>query len=185
MKVQATALANAFIIDPVKFEDDRGFFTEAWKQDVATQYGIVDVFTGTNISSNRYKGTLRGLHAQKAPHAQAKLVRCVKGAILDVIVDVRPESPTYCQWIAVELTADNLRTLYVPTGFLHGFQTLVDDTTVLYQVSAPYHPQSETGARFDDPAFGIEWPDASTRILSDKDQCWPRFEKTLTAVSSI
>ena len=185
MKFQETKLADALVIEPIKFEDDRGFFTEAWKQDVAAQHGVSEVFTGTNISSNRYKGTLRGLHAQKAPYAQAKLVRCVHGAIVDVIVDIRPNSPTYCQWIAVELTAENLRTLYVPTGFLHGFQTLVDDTTVLYQVSASYHPQSELGARFDDPAFGIDWPAAPTRVLSDKDQAWPRFETSLTSLSQV
>lgn len=182
MKFQETALPDAFVIDVTKFEDERGFFVEAWRQDLAAQHGIQDIFTGSNISSNRYKGTLRGLHAQKEPHAQAKLVRCIQGAIMDVIVDIRPESPAYLKWIAVDLTAENLRVLYVPAGFLHGFQTLVDDTTVMYQVTGSYHPQSEIGARFDDPAFNITWPDAATRTLSDKDQKWPKFEPQLIRV---
>jgi len=179
MKFQETALAGAFIIDVTRFEDERGFFVEAWRQDLADQAGIHESFTGTNISSNRYQGTLRGLHAQKEPQAQAKLVRCIQGAILDVIVDIRPDSPTYLQWLSVELSAENLSTLFVPKGFLHGFQTLVDDSTVMYQVSGLYHPQSEIGARFDDPAFQIAWPEADERILSEKDQHWPRFEPLL------
>lgn len=179
MKFQETALKDALIIELTKFEDDRGYFVEAWRQDLAEQYGLQEVFTGINMSSNKYKGTLRGLHAQQEPNAQAKLVRCLQGAIVDVIVDIRPESPTYLKWIAVELTEDNLRMLYVPKGFLHGFQTLVDDTTVMYQVNGKYHPQSEIGARFDDPAFNIRWPEVTERTLSDKDQNWPRFEPVL------
>ena len=179
MKFQETKLSGAFIIDVTKFEDDRGFFVEAWRQDLAMQAGIQETFTGTNISSNRYLGTLRGMHAQREPHAQAKLVRCIQGAIVDVIVDIRPDSPTYLQWISVELNAENLRTIFVPKGFLHGFQTLVNDTTVLYQVSGSYHPQSEIGARFDDPTFRITWPEVNERILSEKDQNWPRFEPLL------
>jgi len=179
MKFQETALRDALLIDLKKFEDERGWFAEAWRQDLAEKQGIPDNLCGINMSSNRYKGTLRGLHAQKEPHAQAKLVRCLQGAIVDVIVDIRPDSPTYLKWIAVELTAENMRMLYVPTGFLHGFQTLVDDTTVMYQVSGQYHPQSEIGARFDDPAFNIAWPDAAERVISDKDQQWPRFEPHL------
>jgi dTDP-4-dehydrorhamnose 3,5-epimerase len=182
MKFQETELRDALIIDLTKFEDERGYFVEAWRQDLAEKQGILDNFTGINMSFNRDKGTLRGLHAQKAPHAQAKLVRCLKGAIMDVIVDIRPDSPTYLKWISVELTGENLRILYVPEGFLHGFQTLADDTTVMYQVSGLYHPQSEIGACFDDPAFNIVWPDATARIISDKDQKWPHFEPQLARI---
>jgi dTDP-4-dehydrorhamnose 3,5-epimerase len=179
MKFQETALPEAFIIDVTKFEDERGFFVEAWRQDLAAEHGISEVFTGTNISNNRHQGTLRGLHSQQEPHAQAKLVRCTQGAILDVIVDIRPESPTYLQWLSVELSAENLRMLYVPKGFLHGFQTLVDDSTVMYQVNGQYHPQAEIGARFDDPAFNITWPALAERTLSEKDQKWPPFKPML------
>lgn len=182
MKFQETELRDALLIDLTRYEDERGYFVEAWRQDLAEQQGITDHFTGINMSSNRYKGTLRGLHAQKSPHAQAKLVRCLKGAIMDVIVDIRPESPTYLKWIAVELSEENLRMLYVPEGFLHGFQTLVDDSTVMYQVSGLYHPQSEIGARYDDPAFNIVWPQAAERIISDKDEKWPRFDPQLARI---
>ena len=180
MKFQTTQLPDALIIDVQKFEDERGYFVEAWRGDLATQQGITENFTGINMSYNRFKGTLRGLHAQREPHAQAKLVRCTQGAIVDVIVDIRPESPTYLQWIAVELSADNMRMLYVPKGFLHGFQTLVEDSAVMYQVSGVYHPQSEMGASFDDPAFNITWPEVASRTISDKDQAWPRFEPSLS-----
>jgi dTDP-4-dehydrorhamnose 3,5-epimerase len=172
MKFQETRLSGAFVLEATKFEDERGYFIEAWKQDLAAQHGILENFTGTNISFNKQPGTLRGMHAQQEPHAQAKLVRCMQGAILDVIVDIRPDSLTYLKWVAVELTAENL----------HGFQTLSSDTTVMYQVSASYHPESEIGARFDDPAFSITWPNMATPILSEKDQHWPAFASRLTRV---
>lgn len=168
-----TLLSGAYIVDLKRIEDDRGFFSEAWKSEVALQYGIDVSFNRTNISFNRFAGTLRGLHAQKAPYEEAKLVRCMKGAIYDAIVDFRSDSPTYLQWFGVELTAENHRALYVPQGFLHGFQTLVNDTEVFYQVAGSYKPDAEIGLRFDDPALNIEWPTASERILSPKDQQWP------------
>ena len=184
MKFQETALKDAFIIEVNRFADERGYFAEVWREDLAALNGISDHFSGANLSYNRHAGTIRGLHAQKSPYAQTKLVRCVQGRIQDVIVDIRPESPTFRQWISVDLSAENLRMLYVPKGFLHGFQTLEDHTTVMYQVSGQYHPESELGARYDDPAFGIDWmalnPTGSVSgpklILSDKDQAWPLFE---------
>lgn len=176
MIFQETKLKGAFIIDIEKIEDERGFFAEGWKKDVAAQYGITEEFTRTNISNNRLKDTLRGLHSQREPFAEAKLVRCIKGSIFDVAVDIRPGSPTFAQWIGAELSADNHRMLYIPRGFLHGFQTLEADTTVFYQVAGSYKSDAERGARYDDPAFGIEWPQATERILSQKDQQWPSFE---------
>ena len=118
---------------------------------------------------------MRGLHFQRPPHAETKIVRCTRGAIYDVIVDLRPASPTHKQWLGVELTADNRRMLYVPEGFAHGYQTLVDDTEIFYQVSAFYTPEAEGGVRWDDPAFGIEWPDSESPLLSDKDRTWPDY----------
>src|SRR5690606_1245417 len=125
-------------------------------------------------SLTRKAGTLRGMHFQRAPHAEDKLVRCARGAIWDAIVDLRPDSPTYCRWIGVELSEANGRMLLVPKGFAHGFVTLADDVVVTYQVSESYTPASEAGARHDDPAFGIEWP-VEVRSMSDKDRNWPDF----------
>lgn len=175
MIFQETKLAGAFIIEVVPFEDERGYFAEGWKDDVARQHGVDVVFNRSNIAYNHKKYTLRGMHTQRSPHSEAKLVRCTRGAIYDVIVDIRPDSPTYLQWISVELTGENGRLLYVPRNFLHGYQTLEDKTEVFYHVSGNYHPEAEQGARFDDPAFGIEWPDAPDRIMSAKDQSWQLF----------
>ena len=172
---QATALPGAYVIDPRRFGDERGFFSEAWKPADALAAGIIHSFVRTNVSFSVPAGTLRGLHAQAGEAAEAKLVRCIRGAIVDVIVDIRPDSPAYCQWIAVELTAENRQWLYVPAGFLHGFQTLVNDTEVLYQTSNIYAPEAEIGARYNDPAFNIIWPGPAEKTLSDKDTRWPDF----------
>jgi dTDP-4-dehydrorhamnose 3,5-epimerase len=128
-----------------------------------------------NLSLSERRGTLRGLHYQVAPYQEAKLMRCVRGGIYDVIVDLRPESPTYKQWLSVELTADNRKALYIPEGFAHGYQTLADNTEVLYPVSQFYTPGAERGIRWNDPTFAIEWPTTETLILSEKDKCWPDF----------
>lgn len=176
MIFRETRLPGAFIIDVERFEDERGFFAEGWKQEEAEKYGISAVFNRSNISYNRNKGTLRGMHAQRAPYAEAKLIRCPRGAVFDVIVDIRPDSATYLQWEGVELNAENRRMLYVPRGLLHGFQTLVDDTEVFYQVAGTYRPDQEVGARYDDPAFNIDWPIPEAPTLSPKDQNWPPFE---------
>lgn len=170
-----TKLQNAYIIDLQKFEDSRGFFARAWCQKEFEAQGLVAQVVQTNVSYNKQQGTLRGLHYQAAPYGETKLVRCVRGAIYDVIVDLRPDSPTYKQWLGVELTAENHRTLYVPAGFGHGFQTLVDDTEVTYQVSEFYTPTAERGLRYNDPAFGIVWL-LEVNVISDKDRNWADYE---------
>jgi dTDP-4-dehydrorhamnose 3,5-epimerase len=171
----ATELKDAFIIDLDRREDNRGFFARTWGQDLFEQQGLVARVVQANMSYNHTRGTLRGMHFQKAPYAETKLVRCVRGAIYDVIIDLRPDSPSYKRWIGVELTADNRRALYVPEGFAHGFQTLEDHSDVMYQVSQFYTPGSEGGVRYNDPAFDIQWP-LPVSIISDKDQRWPDFE---------
>jgi dTDP-4-dehydrorhamnose 3,5-epimerase len=155
-------------------EDNRGFFARVWADDEFAAHGLVSRVVQMNLSYNRVAGTLRGMHFQHAPYAETKLVRCIRGAIYDVIIDLRPDSPTYKRWIGVKLTAANRLALYVPEGFAHGFQTLEDDTEVFYQVSQYYTPSAEGGVRYDDPAFGIEWPLPVTEI-SEKDKRWPLF----------
>lgn len=167
-------LAGAYLIDLEKRADDRGFFARTWCRNEFRAQGLVEEFVQANVSYNRRKGTLRGMHYQLAPHEEVKLVRCTRGRIYDAIVDLRPGSPTYLQWIGVELSAANYRMLYVPAGFAHGFQTLEDETEVTYQVSAFYAPQAERGARYDDPAFGIQWP-LPVEVISEKDRTWPDF----------
>lgn len=172
MIFEPTRLAGAYIIDLERREDERGFFARVWCGEEFARHDLETRVAQVNLSHNRLQGTLRGMHFQHPPHAETKLVRCVRGAIYDVIIDLRPSSPTYREWIGVELTADNRRALFVPEGFAHGFQTLVDDSDVMYQVSAPYSPGAEGGVRFDDPAFGISWPLPVTMITA-KDQGWP------------
>jgi dTDP-4-dehydrorhamnose 3,5-epimerase len=169
-----TKLPGAYIIDIQKLEDTRGFVARAWCQKEFAAHGLSPCLVQANISWNKRQGTLRGMHYQVAPYAEAKLVRCTRGAIYDVIIDVRPNSPTYKQWIGVELRADNYKLLYVPEYFAHGFQTLEDNTEVTYQVSQFYAPGSERGTRYNDPAFGIEWPIA-VHVISDKDKSWPDY----------
>lgn len=169
-----TGLGEACIIDLEKYEDQRGFFARAWCQREFEEHGLVPRVVQTNVSYNKYKGTLRGMHYQRAPYAETKLVRCTRGAIYDVIIDLRPDSPTYKQWLGVELTAANYRMLYVPEGFAHGFQTLMDEVEVIYQVSQFYTPEAEGGLRYNDPAFGIDWP-LEVQVISDKDKNWPDY----------
>lgn len=162
------------MIEPERLEDERGFFARAWCQREFESHGLSPRLVQCDISFNTKKGTLRGMHYQVAPHEEAKLVRCTMGAIYDVIINLRPDLPTFKQWVAVELTANNRRMLYVPEGFAHGFQTLVDHTEVSYQMTEFYHPESARGVRWDDPAFAIEWPLADP-ILSEKDRTYPDF----------
>ena len=167
-------LKGAFIIEPERLEDERGFFGRTFCQEEFRAHGLNPRLVQCNISFNKKKGTLRGMHYQIAPHEEAKLVRCTMGAIYDVIIDVRADSPTFKQWVAVELTVENRRMLHVPEGFAHGFQTLADNTEVFYQMSEFYHPECARGVRWNDPAFGIEWPD-DERIISAGDQQYPDF----------
>jgi dTDP-4-dehydrorhamnose 3,5-epimerase len=172
---QETPIAGSFLLDLELIEDERGFFAQAWQRDEAAAHGIEDDFNRANISFNRKKGTVRGLHAQKGDASEIKLVQCIRGRIFDVLVDIRPESATFGQWFGAELTADNHRMLYIPQGCLHGFQTLEDNAEVFYRVIGNYQPALEIGARYDDPMFGIVWPTVEERILSVKDENWPRF----------
>jgi len=169
-----TKLKGAYLIDIEKREDSRGFFARSWCQNEFKAHGLVEAMIQANVSYNSHKGTLRGMHYQSAPYGEAKLVRCVRGAIHDVIVDLRPESPTYKEWIGVDLTSANYRMLYVPASFAHGFVTLADDTEVNYQVSQLYTPNAERGVRWNDPLFGIEWP-LEAGVISEKDASWPDY----------
>ncbi len=169
-----TRLAGAFILEPEKQEDDRGFFARTWCQRELEAHGLNPRLVQCSISFNKKKGTLRGLHFQSAPHEEAKLVRCTMGAIYDVILDLRGHSPTFKEHVAVVLSAENRKMLYVPEGLAHGFQTLEDHTEVFYQMSEFYVPASAGGVRWDDPAFGIQWP-AADRIISERDRSYPDF----------
>lgn len=169
-----TVLPGATIVDIERREDARGYFGRTYCEREFKANGLPTRMVQTNMSLTRHAGTLRGMHYQLAPDAEDKLVRCVQGAIWDAIVDIRPESPTYCQSIGVELSETNGRMLLVPKGFAHGFVTLTDNTAITYQVSAFYAPQSERGARHDDPAFAIDWP-VPILDMSDKDRNWPDF----------
>lgn len=175
-----TDLEGAFIIDLERIEDDRGFFARAWSRNEFEEHGLETRVAQCNLSFNKRRGTLRGMHLQRPPHAEVKLVRCTRGAIYDVIIDLRKESPSYERWIGVELTEDNGRMLYVPEGFAHGFQTLADDTESFYMVSEFYTPSAEAGVRWDDPAFGIEWPLGEPTEISEKDKNWPDYRGSST-----
>ncbi|GHA80244.1 dTDP-4-dehydrorhamnose 3,5-epimerase [Pontibacter akesuensis] len=169
-----TKLKGAFILDVKRLEDERGFFGRSFCQNEFEEHGLSANVRQTNVSYNKKKGTLRGMHMQLAPNEESKLVRCTRGAIYDVIIDMRPDSETYKQWIGVELTADNYRMLFVPEGFAHGFITLEDNTDVTYQVTEFYTPGAERGIRWNDPAFNIEWP-IEPVVISEKDQAHPDF----------
>lgn len=167
-----TTLSGAFIIDLERREDHRGFFARAFCQNEFTDHGLKPVIAQANVAFNKRKGTLRGMHFQFPPSAETKLVRCTRGAILDIIVDLRPESRTYLQHVAVELSADNHRALYVPERFAHGYQVLEDVTETSYQVGEFYAPEAEGGLRYDDPRLGLTWPLPVTEI-TEKDRSFP------------
>ncbi len=174
MIFKETELKGAFIIELEKREDVRGFFARTWCKNEFESHGLNTNFVQANMSYNKKKGTLRGMHYQISPYEEIKLVRCTKGAIYDVIIDLRPDSPTYKKWIGVELTTKNYKMLYVPENFAHGLITLDDNTEVSYQVSQFYSPGSECGARYNDPAFGIKWP-LDVQVISDKDKNWADY----------
>ena len=169
-----TTLKGAFLIDPERREDERGFFARTWCQREFESHGVREQWVQCNISFNRKKGTLRGLHYQTPPYEEAKLIRCTRGAVYDVIIDLRPDSPTFTRWVAVDLTADDRRMLYIPEGFAHGFQTLTDDAEIFYQMSQFYAPAYASGVRWDDPALSIAWP-ADERTISARDRSYPDF----------
>ena len=172
MRFVATPLAGAFVIELEELGDERGFFARSFCAEEFRAHGLDPVVAQCNVSFNAARGTLRGLHWQAAPHAEAKLVRCTRGAIWDVVVDLRPGSASARRWFAAELTADNRRALYVPAGFAHGFQTLADASEVLYQMSELYHAGLARGVRWNDPALAISWPIAPA-IVSERDRALP------------
>jgi dTDP-4-dehydrorhamnose 3,5-epimerase len=174
VKFVETRIKGAFIVDIERLEDARGFFARSWCQREAGAYGLSPQWLQCNISFNKEKGTLRGMHYQGAPFEEAKLVRCTRGKIYDVLIDLRPESPTFKQWFGTELSAENRRMLYIPEQMAHGFLTLEDDTEIFYQMSQFYDPESARGVRWNDPAFGIRWP-AAIRVISDRDRNYPDF----------
>jgi len=171
-----TKLKGAFIVDPERFEDARGFLARSFSAKEFESRGLNPRIAECNISFSKKRYTVRGMHFQHPPFAQAKLVRCSKGAIYDAIIDLRPESPTFKQWIGEELTAENRRILYVPEGFAHGFQTLADDTEVFYQMTNFYNPGSEGGVRWNDPVFAIDWPATDGVTINERDQNYPDFK---------
>ena len=166
-----TELRGAFVIDVERIEDDRGFFARTFCQNEFTAHGLTPVIAQVNISYSKHRGTVRGMHFQYPPAVETKLVRCTRGRLLDVIVDLRPESDTYLEHVSVELTDTNWRALYVPERFAHGYQVLVDGTETSYQASEFYTPTSAGGLMFDDPALGLTWPLPVTE-LSDQDRAW-------------
>jgi len=175
MSFAETKLAGVVLIEPRRFADERGFFAPSFAAKEFNARGMASNFVEHNISYSKHRGTLRGMHYQAAPHGQAKLVRCTRGAVYDVVLDLRAESPTFKEWIGVELTAENRKMLYLPGDCAHGFQTLADETEVFYMVSTVYVPESGRGVRWDDPSFKIEWPPMEQRILIDRDRQYPDF----------
>jgi dTDP-4-dehydrorhamnose 3,5-epimerase len=170
-----TELPGAFIIEPKRLEDARGFFARIYCSKEFKEHALEESFPQCNISFNKSRGTVRGMHYQSSPYEEVKLVRCTRGAVYDVIVDLRPTSPTHLKWIGVELTEENHKMLYVPKGFGHGYQTLTDASEVFYHVSQFYTPEAEKGLRWNDPAIGIEWRDVGEIFISEKDSNWSEY----------
>lgn len=168
-------LAGGYLIEPEYREDERGHFARIWCAREFAQHGLSTALVQVNIGYSKRKGTLRGMHFQNAPHAEVKLVRCTRGAVYDVMVDLRPESPTHGRWYGAELTPDNGKMLYIPERFGHGYLTLTNHAEISYQTSRPYVADAATGVAYNDPAFGIDWPMEPT-VLSDADRNWPPYQ---------
>ena len=179
MKVTKTDIEGVVIVEPAVFGDHRGFFMESWSKQKFEEAGLFYDFVQDNHSSSAVKGTLRGIHFQRGDKAQAKLVRCVKGAVLDVAVDLRPNSPTYKKWVAVELSAENKKQLLIPRGFGHGFVTLTDDVEFLYKADNYYAPEADGGIRWNDPDIAVDWG-VENPILSAKDEKAPLLKDAVT-----
>lgn len=176
MIFQETSIPGAWLVDLTRIEDHRGFFARAWSAAEFSEMGLPTHFPNINFSLSIRMGTIRGIHYQKTPHAEAKFVRCTRGALYDVIIDLRPDSPAYLQWAGFEIRADSHQAIFVPAGCAHGVKTLHDQTEMLYMVSACHHPEAEGGIRWDDPFFAIGWPDPERAIVSEKDLTWPDFQ---------
>lgn len=175
MRIQETSLAGVFLIEPTRIEDDRGFFARVWSEEEFLDAGIEATWVQANVGFSHQAGTLRGLHFQREPHEEAKLVSCSRGELYDVVVDLRPGSPTHWQWIGIELSAKNGSLVYLPPGCAHGYQTLAPATDLLYLTSHRYEPTAASGLRWDDPILGIEWP-VPTTLISDQDRTWPMLD---------
>ncbi len=176
MKFTPLAIAGAQLVEPSPIADERGSFSRTYCVREFREAGIADAFVQFSESRNRRAGTLRGMHYSVGSGAETKLVRCTRGAVHDVLLDLRPASPTYLHWQGTELSEDNGRALFVPAGVAHGFQTLTDDASVFYQISALFDPAAGRGVRWDDPAFAIDWPATPERIMSPRDACYPDFD---------
>lgn len=174
MRFTETVLPGSYLIDVEPIEDERGFFARTWSREEFEERGLDANIAQCSVSFNRKRGTVRGLHYQAKPHEEVKIVWCIAGAINDVIVDLRPQSPAYKKWVAVHLTASHLRMLYIPEGLAHGFQTLEDNTEVYYQISQLYRPESARGVRWNDPAFEIDWP-LPVSVMSERDLNFPDY----------
>lgn len=175
MQFHSTPIADVFIVDVEPIEDSRGFFARAWCSREFQEQGLKNTIAQCNLSYNYKQGSIRGMHYQLPPHEEVKMVRCISGAIFDVVIDLRKDSPTYKKWFGAELSAANYKMLYVPEGFAHGYQTLEKDSVVFYQVTEYYQPGAERGVRWDDPVFNIAWPLPLSEI-SDKDKSYPDFK---------
>ena len=176
MTFTPTDIDGAFLLQPERLSDERGFFARTFSSDEFCERGLDTQVVQRSVSWNRRRGTLRGMHFQAAPHEETKLVSCIRGEIYDVIIDLRPGSPTHRRWIAATLTAANGHSLYIPKGCAHGFITLTDDALVDYQISCAYHPESAGGVRWNDPAFGITWP-LEYSVITDRDRGWPDYQR--------
>lgn len=172
MKFISTAVTGTYILELEKIHDDRGYFARSWSRDEFEEHGLEANLAQCSISFNKKKGTLRGMHFQIPPSAEAKLVRCTRGAFFDVVLDLRPGSKSFLQWQGVELTSDNSQMLFIPKGCAHGFQTLSDNTEIFYQISEKYAPEHARGVRWDDSLFGVQWPVPVT-VISDRDKSYP------------
>lgn len=173
MRFEETPLRGAFVVEAQPVDDERGFFARLFCRQEFGEQGLESDFVQCSVSFNARRGTLRGMHYQRPPHDEAKLIRCTVGAIFDAVVDIRPDSPTRGRWFATELSARNRRMLYVPKGFAHGFQTLEDSSEVLYFISTYYAPDASAGFLWNDPDIGIPWPAVEKRVISDRDLCLP------------
>jgi dTDP-4-dehydrorhamnose 3,5-epimerase len=170
-----TSIEGAWLVELEPRSDERGFFARVWCEEEFAARGLNARFVQCNTAFSRHRGTIRGLHYQADPHGEVKLMRCIRGSVFDVVVDVRRDSSTYLHWWGIELSEENRRMVYVPAGCAHGYQTLRDDTEVMYPVSSPYTPTAERGVRWNDPLFAIRWPDVPARHVSPKDASWADF----------
>lgn len=177
MKFTEAPIAGVYVIDPRPVEDHRGFFARTYCEEEFHARGLETHFAQCSIAFSSRRGTLRGMHYQRDPYGEVKLVRCTRGAVYDAVIDLRPHSATFRQWFAVELTADNRRMLYVPRGMAHGYLTLEDETEISYQMSTPYHPEAAAGVRWNDPAFAVRWP-LDVAVIAERDDRYPDFPVT-------